>query len=218
MRHFRKLKKGFLDDLSSYINTYMSMHGSEHNAVVEEAYKAIDEYYDESRAFNTAGGFIPDECTTVPMAAPMPAQTEASRKRRKASEQRNFSLGLRRAEDTGAIVLPEKQPTFQQNLFAIIDSRGVKDSYVYKKADIDRRLFSKIRADIDYHPSKSTAVKLCLALGLNISDTERLLETAGYCLSLSDTADLVVRYCIEHRNYNLIEVNEALDYFGEDIL
>ena len=116
------------------------------------------------------------------------------------------------------IVLPEKQPTFQQNLFALIDARGVKDSAVYKKADIDRRLFSKIRADIDYHPSKSTAVKLCLALSLDIADTERLLETAGYCLSLSDTADLVVRYCIEHKTYNLIEVNEALDYFGEDIL
>lgn len=116
------------------------------------------------------------------------------------------------------IVLPEKKPTFQQNLFKIIDSRGVKDSAVYKKADIDRRLFSKIRADVDYHPSKSTAVKLCLALELGIVETEQLLETAGYCLSLSDTADLVVRYCIEHKTYKLIDVNEALDYFGQEIL
>ena len=116
------------------------------------------------------------------------------------------------------IILPEKKPTFQQNLFKSIDDRGLKDSAVYKRADIDRRLFSKIRADVNYHPSKATAIKLCLALELDIAETERLLETAGYCLSLSDTADLVVRYCIEHKTYNLIEVNEALDYFGQEIL
>ena len=118
----------------------------------------------------------------------------------------------------GAIVLPEKQPTFQQSLFALIDEKGMKDSAVYKKADVDRRLFSKIRADAAYHPSKSTAIKLCLALELDMVSAEELLEKAGYCLSLSDTADLVVRYCIEHKIYKLLEVNEALDYFGQEIL
>lgn len=208
MRHFRKLKKGFLDDLSSYVNTYLSLHSSEHTAVVEDACEAIDDYYNESRILYAPDDSAVGACPSPVCEAPQPAAPKAAA----------FAKSARRMEDTGAIILPKKQPTFQQNLFAIIDSRGVKDSSVYKKADIDRRLFSKIRADIDYHPSKSTAVKLCLALGLNISDTERLLETAGYCLSLSDTADLVVRYCIEHRTYNLIEVNEALDYFGEDIL
>ena len=123
-----------------------------------------------------------------------------------------------RAAESPTIKLPEKKPSFQQNLFKLIDESGMKDSAVYKRADIDRRLFSKIRADVDYHPSKSTAIKLCLALSLDIAETERLLETAGYCLSLSDTSDLVVRYCIEHRNFRLIEVNEALDYFGQEIL
>ncbi|MBR2277768.1 MAG: hypothetical protein IJ872_00995 [Eubacterium sp.] len=198
MRHFKKLKKSFLDDLSSYVNTYKSLHGSEHNAVVEDAYSAIEEFYNESRAFNAAGGFSTGAAKSVVMRESVPMAPQQTQEI--------------------PIVLPEKQPTFQQNLFAIIDSRGVKDSAVYKKADIDRRLFAKIRADIDYHPSKSTAVKLCLALGLDIAQTERLLETAGYCLSLSDTADLVVRYCIEHGTFKIMEVNEALDYFGEAVL
>ncbi|MBE6719270.1 MAG: hypothetical protein E7571_01265 [Ruminococcaceae bacterium] len=199
MRHFKKLKKSFLDDLSTYINTYTILHGSEHNAVVEDAFSAIEEHYEETRVFNAAGGFA--EGTPKPTAARESAPMYASQKSKAIP-----------------IVIPEKQPTFQQNLFRIIDSMGVKDSTVYKRADIDRRLFSKIRADVDYHPSKSTAVKLCLALSLDIAQAERLLETAGYCLSMSDTADLVVRYCIEHKVFNLIEVNEALDYFDAEIL
>jgi len=190
MRHFRKLKKEFISDLTSYVNTYMSLHSAEHTEVFGRAMEAIDECY---------------ECTVAASApAPPAARYEAPMK---------SSPG-----HTGGIILPKKQPTFQENLFRLIDSKGLRDSSVYKKADIDRRLFSKIRADINYHPSKPTAIKLCLALSLNITDTEKLLETAGYCLSLSDTGDLVVRYCIEHKTYNLIEVNEALYYFNQETL
>ena len=188
MRHFKKVNKEFLADLAAYISSYSSLHNAEHTVTVESALSATDDYYERSYAI----------CDSTPRAA-APKMARA-------------------CEETATIILPDKKPTFQQNLFKIIDSRGVKDSAVYKKADIDRRLFSKIRADEDYHPSKSTAVKLCLALELDIAETERLLETAGYCLSLSDTADLVLRYCIEHRTFRLIEVNEALDYFGEEIL
>ena len=97
-----------------------------------------------------------------------------------------------------------KKPSFSENLFKIIDAKGIKDSSVYKKADIDRRLFSKIRSDLNYHPAKNTAIKLCLALEQDIPETEQLLETAGYCLSLSDTSDLIVRYCIEHKIFDTI--------------
>ena len=121
-------------------------------------------------------------------------------------------------EDTCQIVIPEKKPSFCDNLFKIIDERGLKDSKVYKNADIDRRLFSKIRSDSDYHPSKSTAIRLCLALELDIVETENLLETAGYCLSMSDTTDLVIRYCIEHKTYDIISVNEAIDYFSGKLI
>ena len=187
MRHFEKLSKNFLDDLSSYINTYLSPQDDEQKTVVGSVAAAPDDYVKEPHTFY----FVPQK--KVPKASAV-------------------------YEEAPAIELPEKQPTFQQNLFKLIDASGMKDSAVYKRADIDRRLFSKIRADVDYHPSKSTAIKLCLALSLDIVQTERLLETAGYCLSLSDTADLVVRYFIDHNNFRLVEVNEALDYFGQEIL
>ena len=116
------------------------------------------------------------------------------------------------------IKIADKKPSFCDNLFKVIDEKGVKDSTVYKKADIDRRLFSKIRSDADYHPAKSTAIRLCLALELDIAETERLLESAGYCLSLSSTTDLVIRYCIEHKIFNIISVNEAIDYFSGKLI
>ncbi len=121
-------------------------------------------------------------------------------------------------EESYAIKIPDKEPSFCDNLFDIIDEKGLKDSTVYKRADIDRRLFSKIRSDANYHPAKNTAIRLCLALELDIVETERLLESAGYCLSLSSTSDLVIRYCIEHKIFNVVSVNEAIDYFSGKLI
>ena len=116
------------------------------------------------------------------------------------------------------IEIPDKKPSFCEQLFSIIDEKGLKDSAVYKRADIDRRLFSKIRSDSDYHPAKNTAIRLCLSLELDIAETERLLESAGYCLSLSSTEDLVIRYCIEHKIFSIISVNEAIEYFSGKLI
>ncbi|MBR3149942.1 MAG: hypothetical protein IKF64_07210 [Eubacterium sp.] len=194
MRHFKRLSEEFLTDIKVYIDRYTT-------PIIEEKPEAVCQENE-----------MPPEAfakTTV-CYSPSPSK--------RAPKSTGKSKAYTALGDTAAILLPEKQPTFQQNLFRLIDMSGKKDSAVYRRADIDRRLFSKIRADVNYHPSKSTAVKLCLALALDISETERLLETAGYCLSLSDTSDLVIRYCIEHKTYSLIEVNEALDYFGQDVL
>lgn len=128
------------------------------------------------------------------------------------------AAGAHRIEKRAEIFIPEKEPSFCDKLFEIIDKKGLKDSRVYNKADIDRRLFSKIRSDTEYHPSKNTAIRLCLALELNIAETEDILERAGYCLSLSDTTDLVIRYCIEHKIYDIISVNEAIDYFSGKLI
>lgn len=128
------------------------------------------------------------------------------------------AAGSRRMEKSVAINIPDKEPSFCEKLFEIIDAKGLKDSRVYNKADMDRRLFSKIRSDLEYHPSKNTAIRLCLALELNIAETEDILERAGYCLSLSDTTDLVIRYCIEHKIFDIISVNEAIDYFSGKLI
>lgn len=101
--------------------------------------------------------------------------------------------------------------TFQQLLFGHIDENNLIDSDVYKTANIDRRLFSKIRCNPNYKPSKATVISLALALKLNKDKTEDLLESAGYTLSNSSTFDLIICFCIEHKIFNILQVNYALD-------
>ena len=115
-------------------------------------------------------------------------------------------------------VLEMKEETFSTRLLRLIDEKGLKDSEVYKRANIDRRLFSKIRGDEDYTPSKKTALSFCLALHLTIDETEELLRTAGYTLSASSRFDLIIRYLIEKKEYNIQFVNIVLYEYGEGTL
>ncbi|MEL3974559.1 hypothetical protein AAEO50_19915 [Rossellomorea oryzaecorticis] len=106
-----------------------------------------------------------------------------------------------------------RKPTLQQVLFHYIDQKGVTDSAIYKKAGLDRRHFSKIRSNPDYHPKKHTAIALAFALELDIDDTEDLLSAGGYSLSDSDTSDLIVRFFLNNEIFDLQVLNETLDHF-----
>ena len=94
------------------------------------------------------------------------------------------------------------------------DERGevCKDSIVYNRAGIDRRLFSKFKGDINesYYFSRNNIIKLCLALELNLDDTSTLLESAGYTLSTTKEFDLIIRYYITHGIYNIGKINQTL--------
>jgi len=102
---------------------------------------------------------------------------------------------------------------FQKLLFNYIDSKELKDSDVYNKVHIDRRLFSKIRSDSDYHPSKETVILLGLALELNETEIEELLNSASYSLPKNNVYDLIIRFCFIERIYDLKEVNNLLDSY-----
>lgn len=115
-------------------------------------------------------------------------------------------------------VLERKAETFSSMLLRLIDEKELKDSDVYKRANIDRRLFSKIRGDEDYVPSKKTAISFCLALQLEMDEAKKLLETAGYALSASSRFDLIIMYLIEHREFNIQFANIVLDDYGEGTL
>ncbi len=106
----------------------------------------------------------------------------------------------------------------QDKIRKIINSKHLDEVEVYKKADIDRKLFSKIRTLPDYHPNKNTLVKLCFAMKLTIEEAESLLKTAGYSLSRSLRTDLLLRYCFCHKIFDVITVNEILDHYGEKII
>ncbi len=107
---------------------------------------------------------------------------------------------------------------FQTSLFRLIDARNLKDSEVYHKANIDRKLFSKIRTNPKYIPKKNTILALAIALELNLDQTVDLLGSAGYALSPASKSDIIVRYCIECRIYDIYEVNALLFDFEEPCL
>lgn len=100
--------------------------------------------------------------------------------------------------------------SFVTALFHLIDARHLTDPEVYKRANIDRRLFSKIRSNPDYVPSKRTAVALAIALHLSLTDTNDLLQRAGYALSTSQKGDVIMMYFIDRKSYDIYRINEVL--------
>lgn len=108
--------------------------------------------------------------------------------------------------------------TFSQMLLRLIDERGLKDSQVYKKANVDRRHFSKIKNDIHYAPNKKTVLAFAIALELSMDETKDLLMRAGFAFSMCSKFDVIICYFIEHENYNIFEINEMLFSYDQPLL
>ena len=138
------------------------------------------------------------------------------------------SSALEEAESCTPMVMPmvpslpdflkQADAGFTETLLKLIDKTGKKDSEIYKKANLSKQHFSKIRNNPDYRPTKQTAIALALALELDLEATKDFISRAGYALSNSSKFDLIIRYFIEKGNYNVVEINIALYEFDQSLL
>ena len=174
---------------------------------LQEEYAAADstELYQAFRERRRDRGtdFIAPQATAPMSARPAPTLPLAA-----AAAPRTSLEDLLKKTDAG----------FSETLLRLIDRTGKKDSEVYKKANIDRKLFSKIRGNPAYKPSKATALAFAVALELNLDETRDLIGRAGYALSHSSKFDIIVEYFILQKNYNVMELNETLFAFDQPLI
>ena len=114
--------------------------------------------------------------------------------------------------------LRQKDAGFAVTLVDLIQQSGKTNSEIYKKAKVDKKLFSKIINNVNYHPSKQTAVAFAIALELDLKQTQDLIGKAGYTLTHSSKFDLIIEFFIKKKHYNIFEINEVLFAFDQVLL
>ena len=114
-------------------------------------------------------------------------------------------------------LMNQLEETFSQRLLRMIDERGMTDSEAYTKAYVDRRHFSKIRKDVNYVPNKKTVLAFTIALELSLDEAKDLLASAGFALSRSSKTDIIVAYFLQNKIYDMFEINDVLDAYGQPV-
>ena len=203
-------------EVSSELAEHVRQYIGDHYAALREA----EEYRCDMSSMAPMAGNMPA------LADSAPAETERrrrlfARRRRKQAEQAEELFGpVVPREGTAGLqeIVRNAGESFQGRLFRLIDERGMTDPEVYRKANISRKLFSKIRCSEDYVPGKRTVLALAVALELNLDQAVDLLSRAGLAFSPGSTFDLIVKYCIENHIYDIYDINTLLFDYDQPLL
>ena len=207
------------DDMTVYIVIFDSDSFLKANKLFSDIESYIDDNYAQSHTDEPAeksrrlfSGKLPDTATTHCF------PTAATAHKKAFDDMCVLEAEAETQDGTLEDALGSIDESFSQMLLRKIDESGMKDSECYKKANIDRKLFSKIRSNIDYKPSKPTAVAFAIALGLSLPETAELLMKAGYALSHSNKFDIIIEYFIKNNIYDIITINETLFSYDQMLL
>ena len=188
--------------------------------VTEESRGDLDDSYEDSDSYADAAVFADSdsyaEADSYADAGPWANRKENRRESNSfmSAPSASYDVSGRSLDD----LMNHVGETFQECLLRLIDERGVTDAEVYKKANVDRKLFSKIRCNTFYNPTKRTALALAIALQLNLDETIDLLRRAGLALSPSSKADLIVEYCIVNHIYDIFQIDALLFNYNQQTL
>ena len=212
--------KNHLYNTENDLDVYLAVYDNDSFTISEKLFSNVESYIDSHYVEERAYGFSRPSAALFD-ALPSTCGSAVEHRKNAAQPKPESSIlyeSVASSEPDIDELIKMTDESFSQMLLRKIDEKGIKDSECYKKANIDRKLFSKIRSNIHYKPRKTTALAFAVALELTLEETKEMLMKAGFALTHADKGDIIVEYFIIHGKYDIFEINEVLFKYDQALL